>query len=106
MIDKYHMKLTFQREILATNPSDPNILDTHILERQRKLILEEGDVNKQINKYLSAIPLTKERGQEELDNLLDKLEGLIGYKLSPEEREAAIRGELESLKQTLKEMEL
>src|SRR5438445_179606 len=106
MIDKYRVKLTLLRDQLGTNPIDPNIQSTHILEKQRQLILEKGGINSQINKYLNAIPISKEKGEAEINKLIDKLEKLIGYELSPEERDQAVRGELESLKETFQEMEL
>jgi len=106
MLDKYKVKLTLVRDQLGTNPCDPNIHDTHILDRQRKLILEKGGINTQINKYLGQIEITKNKGGAEVQKILDKLEELIGYKLSPEERSLAIKGELESLKETFKELDL
>lgn len=106
MFDRYEFKLTFLRPVLATNPCDPAVMDTHILERQRKLIQEKSKVNSQINKYLEQIPISKEKGDEELNKLLDGLEKLIGFKLSPEDRANAIAGKLESLKESLNELEL
>lgn len=106
MFDKYEVKLTFLRPILATNPCDPNVMDTHILDRQRKLILEKATINTQINKYLDQIQISQEKGDEEIQKLIDKLETLIGYELSPEEREDAIAGKLLSLKETLQEMDI
>ncbi len=104
--DVYEFKLTLIRDMLATNPSDPNVLDTHIINRQRSLIMEKSGVNKEINKYLDQLQISKEKGEEEVNRILDKLENLIGMTLSPEERELAIRGELEMLKETFKELDL
>jgi len=71
MFNKYQVKLTFLRPVLATNPSDPNILDTHIIQRQRKLILEKGGLSKEINKYLDQIQISVEKGDEEIELLLN-----------------------------------
>lgn len=103
---KYNVRLIFTRNLLATNPCDPNVMDTHVLDRQRKLILENVNINSQINKYLDQIQISKEKGDAEVEKILDKLEDLIGYKLSTQERKDAIAGTLESLKQTFKEMDI
>jgi hypothetical protein len=106
MFDYFDVELTLIRDMLGTNPCDPSIHDTHILQRQRKLIMEKGGVNTQINKYLDQIPIAKEKGEEELAKIIAKLETLIGYELSPEEKEKVIVGELESLKETFQELDL
>jgi len=106
MFDKYKVKLTLIRDQLGTNPCDPNVLDIHILKRQRKLILQNSEVNKEINKYLDQIPIAKEKGEEEIKKLLDKLEKLMGYEFTKKERELAIAGELDKLKETFKELKL
>lgn len=103
---KYEMELTFLRNVLATNPSDPNVLDTHILDRQRKLILEKQGINTQINKYLEALPIAKEKGEEEVNRLIERLQDLTGYTFNEEERADAIAGKLSSLKETLKELDI
>ena len=106
MFDKYGFKLILNRDQLATNPCDPNVMDTHIIDRQRKLILENNGINKAINKYLDQMPIAKERGVAEVNKLFDKLEELMGYKLSPEERELATQGKLEQLHETFKELDI
>jgi hypothetical protein len=105
-LDKYDVKLTFTRDVLATNPCDPNVMDTHILDRQRKLITEKGGVNSPLNKYLDQIQISKDKGEAELTKLLDKLETVIGYKLSESDRQDAIAGKLESLRETLVELDV
>jgi len=106
MFDKYEVKLVLTRDQLATNPCDPNVMDTHILDRQRKLILDNKGVNKEINKYLDQLPIAIEKGEAEVDKLIDRLEELTGYEFSPSERKMAIKGELESLKETFKELDV
>jgi hypothetical protein len=106
MFDKYGIKLTFTRGVLATNPCDPNVMDTHILDRQRKLIVEKQGINTQINKYLDQIQISKDKGEDEINKLIDSLEILIGYQLAPEERKDAIAGKLLNLKETLAEMDI
>lgn len=106
MITSYLVTLKFERDVLGTNPCDPHVLDTHILDRQRKLITERRGINKEVNKYLDQLPITKERGEEETNLLITKLETLIGREFSPEEKQAALKGELESLKETFQELDL
>jgi hypothetical protein len=106
MFDKYKVELTLVRDMLATNPSDPHVHDTHILERQRQLILEKKGVNSEINKYLSQLEIDKEKSDAEKELLLDKLEAIIGTPFTEEERQAAVRGELESLKETFRELDI
>lgn len=105
MFDRYNMELTLQREMLGTNPCDPAVHDTHILQKQRKLIMEKSGINTQINKYLDQIPIAKEKGEEEVNRIIDKLEEMLGYTLSLEDRDKMIAGELEGLKETFKELD-
>lgn len=100
-VDRYKVRLTFQRNVLATNPCDPNVHDQHILSRQRKLILDKNQVNTAVNKYLDQIQISAEKGDEETHRLVDKLEEMTGVELSAEERKLALAGKLESLKETL-----
>jgi hypothetical protein len=102
-LDTYEVKLTFTRDVLATNPCDPNVMDNHILDKQRKLIIEKGGVNSQINKYLDQIQISPEKSEAELEALFSRLENLIGYEISKEERAQAIAGKLEKLRETLTE---
>lgn len=106
MFTEYNTQITLTRDMLATNPCDPNVLDTHIIDRQRKLILEKSQVNSTINKYLDQLPIAKEKGEAEVKALLDRLEELTGLELTAEDRDKAVRGELESLKETFKELDI
>jgi len=106
MVNRYKIKLTLLRDQLGTNPCDPNVHDTHILDRQRKLILENDKLTKQINKYLDQIQISKEKGDGETELLLDKLENLMGVEFTKKERKDAIAGELDSLKETFKELKI
>lgn len=105
IFDEYKVKITLGRDMLATNPCDPTVLDTHILERQRKLIMEKSNLNATVNKYLNQVQITKEKGAEEVDKIFDKLEEITGYKLTSEEREQAMAGKLDSLKETFEELD-
>lgn len=105
LFDQYKVRLVFQRGLLATNPCDPNIMDTHILDKQRKLIMEKGGVNAAINKYLDQIQISAQKGEAEVGKIVDRLEDMLGYKLSEEERRDAITGKLASLRQTFQEMD-
>lgn len=106
IFDRYKAKLTLTRSLLATNPSDPNVMDTHILQRQRKLITENSELEKEINKYLNAIQISAKKGEKELQKVLDRLEELMGYPLNEEQRVMAIEGKLESLRETFQELDL
>lgn len=105
MFDNYGIQLTLGMPMLATNPSDPHVMDTHIIERQRKLITEKSKLNKDINKYLDALQIPKEKGQEEVELVLAKLEQYLGYELSLEERTKAAAGDIEGLRETFKELD-
>ena len=50
-MSKYRIELELIRDMLGTNPSDPDIQDTHIIEKERRIILEKSKINKEINKY-------------------------------------------------------
>jgi hypothetical protein len=106
MFENYRIDLTLTRDMLGTNPCDPNVMDTHIIERQRKMILEKGGVNSAINKYLDAIPIGQDRSEDEVNKLLDKAEAVMGITLTGEERAKAIAGELNSLKETFEQLDL
>jgi len=58
-------------EISVDISTKSNILDTHIIQRQRKLILEKGGLSKEINKYLDQIQISVEKGDEEIELLLN-----------------------------------
>lgn len=104
--EKYSVQLTLIRDQLGTNPCDPNVLDTHILDRQRKLILEQSGINKEINKYLAQIPISKEKGEAEVDALFSKLEELTGVTLTGEERAEIMTGNLQGMKETFAELDV
>lgn len=106
MFTEYKVVLTLKRQMLATNPIDPNIHGQHVLNKQRELITENSSVNKEINKYLGALQISVERGDQEVDSLIKNLERLMGREFTPDQRAAAIRGELEQLQETLAEQEL
>lgn len=100
MYTPIEMKITLTRDMLGTNPLDPNVLDKHIIERQRKIIMEKSKVNAEINKYLDALPIAKDRGQKEVEKLIANLEHISGYELTDDERRRVMAGELEFLKET------
>lgn len=107
MIDKYEVEITLVRDMLGTNPLDPHVMDTHILDRQRKLISEKSSkTNALINKYLDQLQISETKGEEEVNKILDSLEKVIGKEFSAEERQSAIKGELESLRETFAELDI
>jgi hypothetical protein len=103
--DEYKVKLTLLRPMLGTNPSDPDILGTHILERQRKIIAEKSPINKELNKYYNQIQISPERGEQDSAKLIDKLEELIGATLTPDQRELAAVGKIDELRETFAELD-
>lgn len=105
LFDKYRVELTLLRDQLGTNPLDPHVMDTHILNRQRELILENSKINKEINKYLDAIDISDERKQMEISNLISKLETMYKTTFSDEQKADIIAGKLSNLKETMAEIE-
>lgn len=106
MHSNYQIDLTLTRDMLGTNPCDPNVHDVHILDRQRKIIQEQSKINKTVNKYLDQLDISKDKGEEESTKILDKLEALIGTPLSEQDRELAMKGELAILRETFKELDI
>lgn len=103
--DRYECEFTFLRDVLATNPADPAVMDTHILARQRKLILEKSGINKELNKYLNAPPISDAKGKAEIQGLVAKLEEIMGEPLSSEQKAMVAAGKLEDLMETFKDFE-
>ena len=106
LYDKYEVELTLLRDMLGTNPCNPQVLDVHILDRQRKLIAEKSQINSQVNKYLNQLPISKEKADKEKELLFAKLEQLMGVELTEEDKELVLKGELESLLETFKELDI
>lgn len=106
MASKYHLKFTFTRDVLGTNPLDPHVLDTHIHKKQRELIMGISKPNKEISRYLDAISPTKEKTDAELEGIIANLEKLLGYELPEEHRQLIIEGKLKDLKETLKDLDM
>lgn len=78
MFDKYKIKLTLINPILGTNPIDTEVMDTHIIEKQRKLILEKSKINKELNaKYLNAEDISDESKKLELEKIGERAEELL-----------------------------
>ena len=59
--ERYQVGIALKMKMLGTNPLDPNIMDKHIIDRQRKLIAEKSNVNKAINKYLDARDISDDK---------------------------------------------
>lgn len=107
-LEKYNVKIALMKEMLGTNPNGLDVMDKHIIDRQRKLIAENSSVNKAINKYLDAKTISEERGQIELKSLRIRVEELLGRELSTEEFETLKDGDLKAfkdLKETMGELE-
>lgn len=105
LFDEYNVTITLLRPMLGTNPLDPQVLDTHIIDRQRKIITEQSKVNKAINKYLDQLPISEAKGKAELERVLAKIEDMLGGPLAEEDREAVLKGDLAALKETFGELD-
>ena len=92
--------------MLATNPCDPNVMDKHIVDRQRKLIMDRSAINVTVNKYLDQLPIAKEKGEAEVNLVFEKLEKLTGLILSDSERETVLSEGLGALKETFAELDV
>lgn len=106
MASKYHVEITFIRDVLGTNPLDPHVLDTHIHKKQRELIMGISKPNKEISKYLDAISPSKEKTDAELEGIIANLEKILGYELPEEHKTLIIEGKLQDLKETLKDLDM
>lgn len=110
MIIYKRIKVTLEllKQQLGTNPVELDVMDKHILDRQRKLIAEQSNINKAINKYLKAKQISVEKGEAELIALARMIEELMGRDLEPEEYEGLKLGKFktfEDLKETMMELE-
>lgn len=104
----YQVKIALLKSMLGTNPNNLNVMDQHIIDRQRKLIAENSNVNKAINKYLDAKQISEEKGELELVALRKRVEELLGRELSTEEYDTLKEGDLKKfsdLKETITELD-
>jgi hypothetical protein len=107
MTSKYNVTITLTRPMLGTNPLNPHVLDTHVLDRQRKMIAQDGGkTNRAINKYLDAVQISDERRDQEMEAIIGKLESMTGRKYEESERQKLIAGTLEDLKETFAELDM
>jgi hypothetical protein len=107
-LETYKVKIALRKEMLGTNPLDPNVLDRHIIERQRKLIADKSPINKAINKYLDAKDISDDRCKLELDALRSTIENTLGHSISDDEFEILKEGDskkINSLKESFSELE-
>ena len=72
----YEIVLSLLRAQLGTNPLDSDILGTHIIEKERRLIQEKSKVNAALNKYADARPIPDTRKEEEIQKIKDRAEDL------------------------------
>lgn len=105
IFDAYNVKLTLVRDQLATNSADPDIHNTHVIEKQRKIIQDKSSVNTAINKYLGQVDISAEKGEEEVNRLIDRLEANAGVKFTPEQRTLALEGKMDDLRETFQEFD-
>jgi len=85
-LNKFKVKITLLRSMLGTNPSDPDIHETHVIEKEKRLIKERSKLEKQVNKYLDAKAITDERKQAELERLQARIEEITEIVGDDEER--------------------
>jgi len=107
-IQKYAVTLKLNRRMLGTNPIGLDVMDKHILDRQRKLIADNSTINRALNKYLDAKQISKEKGELELSALRLKVEELLGRELSELEYDTLKAGDLKKfkeMKETLSELD-
>lgn len=90
-LKKFKIKLTLQRSMLGTNPSDPDIHETHIIEKEKKLIKERSKLEKQVNKYLDAKIISDEKKSSELEKLKNRI-GEINDLIGNDERQRDDKG--------------
>jgi hypothetical protein len=108
LFESYKVHLRLLHNQLGTNPQNLNVMDNHIIERQRKLIADKSSINKALNKYAGEKDITPERKIQELEALALRTEELLGRELTEEEFEALRVGKIdkfEALKETLEELE-
>jgi len=107
-IKRYEFEIELTKKMLGTNPFNPNVMDTHIIDRQRKLIAEKSTINKAINKYLDAKDISVERQEIELKALRNRIEETMGASISDEEFELMRSDNFKKfadLKETLSELD-
>lgn len=106
MFSRYQVTLTLLRPQLGTNPLSAEVMNDHILARQRKLISENSKLQKAINKYLDALDIPGDRVDIEVNLVIEELERMIGRPFPPEDRAKLIAGTLEDLKETFAELDV
>jgi len=105
MITKYNVHLKLTNSMLGTNPINPNVLKNHIIDRQRKLILERSKLNREINKYADQLGIDEDKEHQELNKAIVNLEKMLGSPISEEKKKEIFEGKIDSLKETFKELE-
>lgn len=105
LFDTYLVKIALVKEMLGTNPLDPNVMDNHIIDRQRKLISEKSEINKAINKYYKALEISDERKDLELGGLRKTIEELWGKEFSDNEFNELVETGFKKLKETMSELD-
>lgn len=103
---KYSIKMTFIRDVLGTNPLDPAVLDTHIHQKQREIIMGLSKPNKEISKYLDAIVPSKAKTDAEIENIMLKIQDMLGYDLTEDQKKLVMEGKLSDLKETFRELDI
>lgn len=77
MYRKYRFVLTLEREMLGTNPASPDVMDTHVLQKQQKLIKETKKKKARTGStYTDAPEIPEERAEKEIELLKAEYDGL------------------------------
>ena len=104
LFDRFYVRIGLTNDMLGTNPISMHVMDEHILDRQRKLIAENSQINKAVNKYLDAKQISDEQGRIELDALRARTEEILGRDLQSPEFEALKEGNFKDFKELLETM--
>lgn len=108
LFDVYRVTVGLTDEMLGTNPFNLNVMDTHIIDRQRKLIADNSQVNKSINKYLDAKAISVEDANQELKALRNTISEVLGAPITDEEFEHLKEGDFDkiaNLRESMKELD-
>jgi len=104
IFDWYKVTLHFERDVLGTNPLDQDVLQRHIHNKQREIIMGKSKANTAIERYIDALPITKERSDEEVAAIIAKIEDIMGMPLDEDARQLIVAGKLKDLKLNIKDV--
>jgi len=113
MYDNYMVTVRLTNDMYGTNPMNPNIMDKHIIDRQRKIAMGESKVNKKLSQYVDAAPMSTEDSDVEMAALMQTLNTTIkenewGDPLTTTEFNSLVNGEknIVDLRESFKELDM